>query len=65
MTLAEAYRAGWNACMNGEEIRGGFMFAQAHANGDKEIAHAWTTGALDAMEAESGEECDPAFAGFE
>jgi hypothetical protein len=64
MTQAEAYIAGWNAVMNGADARYGMIFAQEHANSDPQISYAWTHGALDAMEAEDGEQPEPSCVGY-
>ncbi len=64
MTQAEAYIIGWNAVMAGADARGGLRFAREYADGDKDIEYAWTHGALDAMEAEDGEEPEPACHGY-
>ena len=52
MTEAQAYRDGWNACMNGVDGR------YTHS----EWPHAWQHGFLDAMEAEDGEKPSPEWA---
>lgn len=55
---AEAYTAGWRACMNGEDGR----YTNPHESIQE--GEAWIHGWLDAMEAEDGEEPQPETAGY-
>jgi hypothetical protein len=58
MTQAQAYIAGWNACMNG--VDGRYCPEGLH----QDTGYAWTHGFLNAMESEDGEEPEPACAGY-
>jgi hypothetical protein len=58
MTKAEAYTAGWNACMAGCDGR------YWPERLDTDTGYAWKHGWLDAMEAEDGEEPEPHWAGY-
>lgn len=58
MTQSEAYMASWRACMAGVDGR------YLPEGVDRETGYAWTHGWLDAMEAEDGEEPEPACAGY-
>jgi hypothetical protein len=70
MTEAQAYIAGWRACMAGCDgrypamIRAGQWQTPSDIT-DSEISSAWTHGWLDAFEAEDGEEPEPACAGYD
>jgi hypothetical protein len=59
MSQADAYRAGWQACFAGEDGR--FTNPEPRRS---ETAYAWDHGFLDAMEAEDGEQPEPASAGY-
>jgi hypothetical protein len=56
---ARAYIAGWHAVMAGADPR---YCCPYDIKSDE--AYAWTTGTLDAMEAEDGERPEPACAGY-
>lgn len=60
MSTATAYAQGWSACFAGDDGRFGNPY-----NRDTQQAFAWDAGFLDAMEAEDGEDPQPAAAGFE
>jgi hypothetical protein len=62
MTEAQAYIKGWNACMAGCDGR--YSFDRPGDGNTDALKYAWTHGFLDAMEAEDGEEPEPACAGY-
>ena len=55
-TEAQAYSAGWDACMNGVDDR--------YVTSVIEHRNAWLHGWLDAMDAEDGEEPIPEAVGY-
>jgi hypothetical protein len=59
MTLSEAYVQGWRACEANEDGR----FTNPHPR-KSDLADAWNVGFTDCMEAEYGDEPDPACAGY-
>lgn len=59
MNQAQAYVAGWEACLHGEDGRYTNPFLR-----HSEESYAWTHGFLDAMDAEDGESPQPATAGY-
>lgn len=66
-TEAQAYIEGWNARFRGEDTRYTSPFNGAWKTRDDpsgKLQYAWTHGALDAMEAEDGEEPEPGTAGY-
>lgn len=58
MTQAQAYVAGWEACMAGVDGR------YHDPDASEEVNYAWYAGFLDAIETEDDEEPEPACAGF-
>lgn len=58
MTTAEAYIAGWHACMAGLDGR----YSNPHE--DRDLNYAWNYGFLNAMDAEDGEDPDPECVGY-
>jgi hypothetical protein len=63
MTEAQAYVDGWRTCTSGW-IDGRYVPLAELGYTTEELRSAWTTGFLDAMEAEDGEEPEPACAGY-
>lgn len=63
MTEAQAYTNGWNACMAGCDGR---YMPESSSGGplSEEERYAWLSGFNDAMEADDGEEPEPACAGY-
>ncbi len=62
LTEARAYVNGWNACMAG--VDGRYVLLVEDGYTTEELRYAWTHGFLDAMEAEDGEEPEPACHGY-
>jgi hypothetical protein len=62
-TQAEAYSAGWRACMAGCDAR---YMPESSSGGplSEDVRYAWIAGFNDAMEAEDDEEPEPDAAGF-
>lgn len=63
MIEAQAYINGWNACMAGCDGR---YMPESSSNGplSADQRYAWIHGFEDAMEAEDGEELEPACVGY-
>ena len=59
MSEAQAYVTGWRACMAGEDGRYTNPYSDQHPN-----RYAWDHGFLDAMDAEDGEQPEPACHGY-